>query len=155
MLPLVGAPAKHKALLLPDAAPGKVEARRPECAAEIQPFRVGMEYIDRGITLHVLLHIYERGKKELVKVLILHVVILYLPGAPFVIDIVRGIGDHEVCFRPCHQHIVCLRQSGIPDHQPVPPKRPNITHLCHGRLFQFRVNVKVILRHFLIVDGIE
>ena len=114
-----------------------------------------MEHIDRGIALHALLHVHECGEKEVIELLIFHVVILDLPGAPLIIRIVRRIRHHKVCFRPCHQHIVCLRQSGIPNHQPVPPKRPNITHLCHGRLFQFRVNVKVILRHFLVMDGIE
>ncbi len=91
MLPLVGTPPKNKALLLPDAAPGKVESRRLECAAEIQSLGIGMEHINRGIALHVLLHIYECGKKEVIELLIFHVVIPDLPGAPFIINVVRRL----------------------------------------------------------------
>ena len=103
----------------------------------------------------LLLHIYESGKKEVIELLIFHVVIPDLPGAPFVINVVRRVRHHKVRFHPCHQHIVCLRQSRIPDHQPVPPKRPHISHFRHRRLFQFRVNVKVILRDLFVMDGIE
>jgi hypothetical protein len=114
-----------------------------------------MEHINGCVLLHVLLHIYECGEKEVIELLVFHVVIPDLPGSPLIICIVRRVRHHKVRFRPCHQHIVCLRQGGIAYHQPVPPKRPDVAHLCHGGLFQFRVNVEIILGHFLIVDGIE
>ena len=91
MLSLVGAPPKNETLLLPDAAPGKVESCCLKRFPEIQPFRIGMEHIDRGIALHVLLHIYESGKKEVIELLIFHVVIPDLPGAPFIINVVRRL----------------------------------------------------------------
>ena len=50
-----------------------VKSRRLKRFPEIQPFGVGMEYIDRGIALHVLLHIYECGKKKIIELLIFHV----------------------------------------------------------------------------------
>ena len=120
MLPLVGASSQHKALLLPDTAAGKIESGIMECFAEIQPLCICMEHINGSIRLHALLHIHKSRKKELIKLSILHMVILDISGSSLIIHVIRRICHHKVCFLPFHQHLVCLRQSGIPTDYPVP-----------------------------------
>lgn len=96
MLPLVGRAAQHQGLLLPDARPGEVEAGVGERLSEIQPLGVRVEHIDRSIVRHDFLCILKRCQQKIVEGGVLHVVVLDLPGAALVVDIVGRVGDDQV-----------------------------------------------------------
>ena len=96
MLPLVGRTAQHQGLLFPDARPGEVEAGVRERLSEVQPLGVRMEHIDRGIVRHDFLGILKRCQQEVIEGGVLHVVVLDLPGAALVVDIVGRVGDDQV-----------------------------------------------------------
>ena len=53
-----------------------------------------MEHIDGSIRLHVLLHIHKSRKKELIKLSILHMVILDIPGSSLIIYVIGRVCHH-------------------------------------------------------------
>ena len=60
MLPLIGGTAKHKRLLFPDAAAGKIEPGISKSTPEVQALSIGMENIDAGVIRHDSFSVFER-----------------------------------------------------------------------------------------------
>ena len=56
MNPLVRAASQHQAVLFPDAAPVKIEARVLERLTEVQPFRIRVPDIDAAVVGQVGVH---------------------------------------------------------------------------------------------------
>ena len=86
-----------------------------------------MKYIDGCIRFHVLLHVYKGCKKEVIKILIGHIVILDFPGGLFHIHIVGRICKNHIGPLAFHQDIVTFGKNGIPAQNPVLSKKPHIT----------------------------
>ena len=151
VLPLVRAAAQHQGVLLPYAAAGQVKACVLECLAEVQPLGICVEYIDGSILLHVLLHVDEGRKKELVKLVIRHIVVLDLAGRFFHIDVIRRIRQHHIGLLPRHQPFIGFRQRRIATDDAVVTQEPDISRTGDSRLCQFAIDIKVIFLDFLVV----
>lgn len=113
VLSLVRTAAQDQGVLLPDAAAGQVEARVLEGLAEVQPLGICVEYIDGSILLHVLFHIDESRKEELVELIVRHVIVLDLASCFFHIDVIGWIRQHHVGLFPGHQPFIGFRQRRI------------------------------------------
>ena len=145
MLPLIRRAAQNQARLHPDAASGKIKARIRECLTEVESFCIRMKHINRRIVCHDLFHVKESIEKELIKLIVGHVVVFDLAGGPFIIHVVRRVRDDKVCFLALHQHVVGFFLRGITTNKPVPSQGPNVPHLRNGRFFQFTIDIKVII----------
>ena len=107
-----------------------------------------MEHIDGGIVRHGFLCILKRRQQEIIEGGVLHVVILDLPGAALVVDIVGRVGDDEVCFAAVHEGGECLFLGAVTANEPVPPQRPDVTGLREGRLLQFGIHIEIVISGF-------
>ena len=155
VLPLVRTSAKHQCILLPDTAPGQLKPCRLKRLSEIQSFRIRMEYIYGGIRFHVLFHVYKGCKKEFIKILIGHIVILNLSGSLFHIHVVGRIRKNHVCPSAFHQNVVVFGKNGIPAQNPVFSEKPHITFSGNARFLQFPFHIEVILFDLFVMDLIE
>ena len=94
MLPLVRTASQHQCVLLPDTAPGQVEARILERLSEVQALGVRMEDVDGTVIRKVRIHLLKSGEQEAVELRIAHVVVHDLSGSFLNVHVVRGIGKH-------------------------------------------------------------
>ena len=145
MLPLIRRAAQHQAGLLPDTAAGEVEACICECPGEVQPFRICMEYVDGSILRHDLFHVGKSIQQELIELFSGHVVVFDFASRAFIIDIVRRVRHHQICFLPLHENLIGFCFCGIAAHQTMASQRPHITGFRKDRLFQFFVYIKIII----------
>ena len=104
-----------------------------------------MEHIDRSIAGHDGFHIGESADQELIEGIVCHVVVLDLPGRAFVVHVVRRVRDHKVGLDVAHQGVVGFLFRGIAADQTVPPKRPDVTGLGEGGIFQLLVHIEIIV----------
>ena len=91
------------------------------------------------------LDILKSGKQKLVEFLACHVVVLDLPGAALVVDIVGRVGDDQVGLQTVHQQREGFRLGAVPADKPVPPQRPHIPGLGDSRLLQLGVHIELII----------
>ena len=93
-----------------------------------------MEDIDGSIVLHVFLHEAERGKKEEIELVVLHVIVPYLPCGSLIRDIVWRIGDDEISLTSGHETLIGEGICAVAADEPVPSERPDVARACHLRL---------------------
>ena len=121
MPPVVILPPQDERIFLPDQALCQFESGFDEAVSEQMPFRVGMEDISSSPHAHHGDHCLLKIDQEVVEALIVHIVVLDLPGCPFVVDVVRRIGDHEVGLFAVHELVDVLLPCGVSAHQAMPP----------------------------------
>ena len=129
MLPLIRRAAEDQRLFLPDAGAGQIKTGIREGPAEVQPFGVGMEYIDGGVLRHCLFCIGEGIEQELIEFVVRHVVILDLPGVAFVVHVIGRVGHREVCELSVHQQGESVRLGTVAADEAVIAEQPQVTEL--------------------------
>ena len=133
MLPLVWRASEDKSVLLPDACPGEIESRLTERLPEIESLGVGVEDIDGGVILHVLINKTESREKDEIELIVLHVIVPYFPGGSLIGDIVWRIRYHEIRLSTRHETLIGERVGAVAADEPVPSERPDVTGMCHLR----------------------
>ena len=101
MDPLIRTASQHQRILLPDTASGKLKSCILERLTEVQPFRIGVPYIDAAVIRKAVIHTLVSGKQEVVEIAVTHVIVHDLSGSLLNIHIVRRIRQDEVCFLSC------------------------------------------------------
>ncbi len=147
VLPLVGRASEHQRLLFPDAGAREVETRLTEGLAEVQPLGIGMKHIDGCIVGHMRGGVGEGIEQELGEGVVAHVVVLDLSGRPLVVDVVRGIGNHQVRFGVRHEQLESLGLGAVTTYQAVPSQFPEVPSFGDCGLLELGGHVEVIVVH--------
>ena len=155
MDPLVRTPAQHQGILLPDAAPGKVETRVLVCLAKDQPLGVGVPDVYAAVIGKIGLHAAECGQQEIIELRVRQIVVLDLSRCLFHIHAVRRVCQYQVCLLPVHQTGIYFLAGRIAADDPVLSDEPQVTRPGKDRLLQLRVDIEVILFDILVMELVE
>ena len=88
-----------------------------------------MEDVNGSILGHSLFHIRKGIQQELIEGIIIHVIVLNLTSSAFVVDVVRRVGYHQICFLSSHQHFIGFSFSAVSAVKTVGTKAPKVTSL--------------------------
>ena len=155
MNPLEWRTAEHERVLFPDTATGEVEARVPECFTEIEALGVGVPNVDRTVIGQVGVHAAVGGEQEVIEFLVGHIVVHDFPGGLFHIDVIRRIGQDQICLLPIHEPSVDFFTGAVATDHTMLPETPQVAELRKDRLLELRLHIEIILSHILRVDLIE
>ena len=111
-----------------------------------------MKNVNGSIAFHVLFHVHESTEKELVELIVRHIVIFDFPGSLLHVHIVGRICKDKVCFLPVHQPVVGFRERRVTANHSMFTQMPNIPGFGEGGFLQFFFHVKVIFLDVLAVD---
>ncbi|MPM65960.1 hypothetical protein SDC9_112864 [bioreactor metagenome] len=153
--PLVWTPSEYQRLLFPNACAGEIETRFRERSAEVQALGIRVEHIDRRIVCHADFHVLKRSKQELVECAICHIVIFDLSRAAFIIDVVRRVGDYEVCLTAIHEKVEYITLRAVTTDKPMLAELPKVTRFRNRRFFERGVNVKIVVLYTLALRIFE
>ena len=150
MLPLIRTSAKNKTLFLPNTSTGKIKSCICKCLSEVKSFCIRMEHIDTCIIGHSLIHTSVGIKKELIELIICHVVVFDFPCTSFIVHVVRRVCYNKVRFLIFHQYLIGFFPGAVPTDKSVVSKYPHITRFCHRCLFKFCIYIEIIFFHIII-----
>src|SRR6267378_483806 len=143
VLPLVVRTTEHERILTPDETAGELEPCVLERAAKIQTFGVSVANIDGGAVLQHTEHDGVRAEQERAELAVLHIVVLDLPRAAFIVHVVRGIGEHGVRLRAGEKFLDNERVRRVATDEPVLPELDELA--WEGRWLRRRCGNCVLL----------
>ena len=106
-----------------------------------------MEHINGGIVCHGSVHLLVGSQEEVIEGFVGHVIVFDLACGTFVVDVVRRIGDDQVCLGVAHEQFKGFRLGAVSADQTVAAQLPNVTSFGEGGLLQLCIYIEAILLH--------